>query len=346
MSRLVHWEARNLEARINQDQAATVNLLCTHRFSPVAQNRVGRSHTGIGKNLVQGLFKFEYGAAVNPGAHYQASLTARSLQHLTQVRANVVTQGKGCEYGSNAGSNAKYRHQAAPGMPGQVSQGKTQCNRHPESVTVRSTVPHPQDNCRERNPRPSPRRYNDGVITTDEAVLPGTAALASLELRQASQQDTELIQELYLRTPGYFEIISIPQPVLTETEVELSLALGDERRYVEVITARPELAHDWDLLDPVSGRPAVGLLDYKLDYPGQGDATVNLILIPASLQGRGFGREAVRTLEDRLRGRCQRMLAAIYGQNNRAQRFWVSLGYHFAIDAKPNLDWYAKELAV
>ena len=176
--------------------------------------------------------------------------------------------------------------------------------------------------------------------------MPGSAAVSSLSLREASQQDAELIQELYLRTPGYFEIISIPQPALTETEVELSLALGDDRRHVEIITARPGLAADWDLLDPVTGQPAVGLLDYKLDYPGEGDATVNLILIPAGLQSRGFGRETVGMLEQRLRGRCRRLLAAIYGQNIRAQRFWVSLGYRFAIDAKPNLDWYAKELAV
>lgn len=149
-----------------------------------------------------------------------------------------------------------------------------------------------------------------------------------------------------MRTPSYFEIISIPQPSLSETEVELSLALGDTRRHVEILTAPPDRASDWDLLDPVSGRPAVGLLDYKLDYPAEGDATVNLILIPTSLQGRGFGSEAVRKLEARLTGRCRRLLASIYGQNLRAQRFWVSLGYHFAIDAKPNLDWYAKELAV
>lgn len=176
--------------------------------------------------------------------------------------------------------------------------------------------------------------------------MPGSATVASLQLRQASQQDAELVQELYLRTPGYFEIISIPQPVFTETQVELSLALADGRRHVEIVTAQAGRARGWDLLDPVTGRLAVGLLDYKLDYPGDGDATVNLILIPADLQGNGFGSETVRMLEERLRGRCRRLLAAIYGQNIRAQRFWMSLGYHFAIDAKPNLDWYAKELAV
>ncbi len=188
--------------------------------------------------------------------------------------------------------------------------------------------------------------YNAVVNTTDTAAMPGAAALTPVALRQASQTDAGLIQELYLRTPGYFEIISIPQPVASETEVELGLALADERRHVAIVTALPERAPDWELTDPVTGRLAVGVLDYKLDYPARGDATVNLILIPGSLQGRGFGRDTVRLLEDSLRGRCQRLLAAIYGQNDRAQRFWLSLGYRFAIDAKPNLDWYAKELAV
>ncbi len=184
------------------------------------------------------------------------------------------------------------------------------------------------------------------MTITDEAVLPGADATEPLTLRPASMKDAELIQELYTRTPGYFDIISIPLPAISETEVELSLALSDERRHVELLTASPALAPDWDLVDPESRQLLVGLLDYKLDYPGEGDGTVNLILIPALLQARGFGRRAVAMLEDRLRGRCHRLLAAIYGQNSRARKFWVSLGYHFAIDAKPNLDWYAKELAV
>ena len=38
------------------------------------------------------------------------------------------------------------------------------------------------------------------------------------------------------------------------------------------------------------------------------------------------------------------MLASIYGDNPRARKFWERLGYQFAIDAKPLLVWYAKEL--
>lgn len=185
-----------------------------------------------------------------------------------------------------------------------------------------------------------------GVTITDEALLPGVSSGSGLALRAASQNDAALIQALYLHTPGYFDIISIPLPALTETQVELSLALADERRHVELITVPADSIAGWKLRDPVSGGDALGLLDYKLDYPAPGDATVNLLLIPSTIQARGFGRQTVRLLEQHLQGRCTRLLAAIYGQNERAQKFWLSLGYRFAIDAKPNLDWYAKELAV
>lgn len=185
--------------------------------------------------------------------------------------------------------------------------------------------------------------YNAGVTTTEEALLPAESA-DQLELRHASLEDAALIQTLYGLTPGYFEIISIPLPSLSETQVELGLAVNDERRSVALLTTDREPMPGWQLRDAVSGRHAVGIIDYKLDYPGTGDATVNLILIPGVLQGRGIGSQAVRMLEARLSGRCTRLLAAIYGQNRRAEKFWKALGYHFAIDAKPNLDWYAKEL--
>lgn len=181
------------------------------------------------------------------------------------------------------------------------------------------------------------------MTTTEEALLPATP-VSGLSLRHASLEDAGLIQQLYGLTPGYFDIISIPMPSLSETRVELGLAINDERRYVALLVTPGEPAPGWELPDPVSGGHAVGILDYKLDYPAAGDGTVNLILIPAPLQGRGLGGRAVRLLEEQLAGRCARLLAAIYGQNRRAERFWEALGYRFAIDAQPNLDWYAKEL--
>ena len=44
------------------------------------------------------------------------------------------------------------------------------------------------------------------------------------------------------------------------------------------------------------------------------------------------------------RRQVRRLLAGIYGENPGAVRFWERLGYHFAVDARPVLAWYAKEL--
>lgn len=165
--------------------------------------------------------------------------------------------------------------------------------------------------------------------------------------RLADVNDAPLVHAIYLETPGYFDIISIPVPTLAEVETELQTAGRDARRQVELVFAPSHLhLSGWHLRDPNNGRAVVGYLDYKLDYPEPGDATVNLLLVHGGLQSKGVGKHCAADLETRLRkrGSVRRVLASIYGQNPRAERFWRSLGYAFAIDAKPILDWYAKEL--
>lgn len=178
--------------------------------------------------------------------------------------------------------------------------------------------------------------------------------------RPADENDAEIIHDLYQATPGYFEIISIPIPTIEEVRTDLETNASDPRRFVELVLLESETAgfegeatsgppHSDDpsrpvLLDPVSGRQVAGYLDYKLDYPESGDATVNLLLVVPWLQSQGIGAACERDLEGRLSGRARRLLASIYGNNPRARRFWEGLGYVFAIDAKPILDWYAKLL--
>ena len=160
-------------------------------------------------------------------------------------------------------------------------------------------------------------------------------------VRPATLSDASLVHALYMATPDYFRIISIPTPTEEEVRLELEAAHNDTRRHVELILTEAEKA---GIIDERTGEGVVGYLDYKLDYPDPRDVTVNLLLISGNLQNSGYGRACVQNLEGRLRGQAGRMLASIYGQNPRAERFWKSLGYHFAIDAQPILDWYAKEL--
>lgn len=172
----------------------------------------------------------------------------------------------------------------------------------------------------------------------DGAALPLT--------RECGTDDAHLVHALYAATPAYFEIISIPMPTTAEVRTELTAALRDERRRVELVLAAPDEPCPYGVpVDPRSGRRVVAYLDYKLDYPEPGDATVNLLLVHGAMQSSGVGTDAVRDLERRLQGRVRRVLASIYGRNPGARRFWQRLGYHFAIDARPVLDWYAKQLA-
>lgn len=205
----------------------------------------------------------------------------------------------------------------------------------------------------------------------------------SVRTRPAGSDDAELVHGLYAATPEYFDIISIPVPTVAEVRTDLETAAADPRRRIELVlleaveaaspssngevTSAPRPAygatarepvdtreragvHDPVLVeraparDPATGLAIAGYLDYKLDYPDPGDATVNLLLVRGGLQSRGIGGACALDLEARLRGRARRLLASIYGENPRARRFWENLGYVFAIDARPILDWYAKQL--
>ena len=169
-----------------------------------------------------------------------------------------------------------------------------------------------------------------------------------LHLRRAGADDAGLVHALYLATPTYFEAIGKLVPTASEVRTDLLLAERDERRYV-VLAVLDDRAQAAALPagvphDPGSDGPVVAYVDYKIDYPEVGDATVNLLLVHGALQSRGYGAAVVAALEARLRGHAQRVLASIYGSNPRAKRFWERLGYRFAIDARPVLEWYGKRL--
>jgi len=186
----------------------------------------------------------------------------------------------------------------------------------------------------------------------------------AIRTRPAGSGDAELVRGLYAATPEYFDIISIPVPTVDEVRTDLETAAADPRRRIELVllengapssngeakrgvaavSVGATIGGPDPVIDPSTGMPVAAYLDYKLDYPDPGDATVNLLLVRGGLQSRGIGGACALDLESRLRGRARRLLASIYGENPRARRFWENLGYVFAIDARPILDWYAKQL--
>lgn len=140
-----------------------------------------------------------------------------------------------------------------------------------------------------------------------------------------------LLHALYAAAPGYFALLGTRVPTPAEVTRDVEIALLDPRR-------RLELLHD-------DAGEFVGSLDYKLDYPEDGDLTINLLLIREDRQSQGLGERAVRDLEGRLSPRTGRVLASVLGDNPRGARFWERQGFAFALDARPVMTWYAKPLA-
>ena len=166
----------------------------------------------------------------------------------------------------------------------------------------------------------------------------------SLLTQPATLTDAKLVHQIYLQTPCYFDAIAIEMPTLGEVEDELGIATKDPLRYVELVVGEQQSNLKTNIIHAKTGKEVLGYLDYKLDYPDKGDATINLLMISAKVQRNGLGKQVIKDLEKRLSGQVRRVLASIYGENLAAKAFWRSLNYHFAIDAKPILDWYAKEL--
>jgi ribosomal protein S18 acetylase RimI-like enzyme len=154
-------------------------------------------------------------------------------------------------------------------------------------------------------------------------------AVNTFSCRSVQLSDAASLQKLYASSPRYFQTIASPIPLLEDVERELESAFSDPRRQLEFVMVESE---------------CVGYLDLKFDYPQRGDVTVNLLLIAESQQRKGYGVMVMRDLEGRLDRRVHKVLAGVFGENPGAAKFWEGLGYHFSVDARPVLSWYAKEL--
>ncbi len=148
--------------------------------------------------------------------------------------------------------------------------------------------------------------------------------------RPARPEDAPRLHAVYLASPGYFRLLGSEPPALADVARELEAAARDPRRRLELLYLN---------------RRAVGVLDYKLDHPGPGEAAISLVLVAEPYRGRGIGRRAVAALEAELKPRARRLYAVVYGQNPGAERFFQALGYRYWKNGGPALRWYAKALS-
>ncbi|WP_261663114.1 GNAT family N-acetyltransferase [Deinococcus sp. Marseille-Q6407] len=150
-----------------------------------------------------------------------------------------------------------------------------------------------------------------------------------MNIKTAHLGDAQALYTTYRNSPDYFRMLGTAIPTASEVELELGLALMDRRRHVELIEHEGEI---------------VGVLDWKEAYPEPQDVTVNLLLLNPAQRGAGLGSRVMWDLESRLSAGTSRLMASVLGENPAGARFWERLGYHFAIDARPVMTWYAKPL--
>jgi len=156
----------------------------------------------------------------------------------------------------------------------------------------------------------------------------GAMRTQTLSFRPVKLADAALLQELFLKSPGYFALIGMEPPSLEDVLRDLHTLEQDPRRRAFLLFQEEE---------------AVGYLDYKLHYPEEGDATLSLLLIREDRQGQGLGQRALRHLMGHLAG-VERLYAVVYGQNPRAKDFFLKEGFRHVKDGGPAVSWYVRAL--
>ena len=99
-------------------------------------------------------------------------------------------------------------------------------------------------------------------------------------------------------------------------------------------------------LVPLTGGPAVGVLDLHLHHPEPGTAHVGLLLFRESCQGLGYGKETDAALEHALAQAGFRTIRLSVGDENPAAKaFWIHVGYAEAARIDRGITLYEKHLA-
>jgi hypothetical protein len=180
------------------------------------------------------------------------------------------------------------------------------------------------------------------------AARPGRTVECSPPLHPPRRPRRRTPRARALSATPVLRVISIPSPRSTRsaTEIERGRARRAARPSTCVLvasTAGVEL--DPALRDRSAGGWVVAYLDYKLDYPEPGDATVNLLLVHDALRDRGIGRtRGAATSRRRLTGSREARCSPASTAATRGPALLGGAGvYRFAIDARPVVEWYGED---
>ncbi len=148
-----------------------------------------------------------------------------------------------------------------------------------------------------------------------------TASRVDLRLVPLTTEDRARLQKVYEASADYFELVGEVGVPPNTAERALLEAASIPERHVMGIFVDEEL---------------IGVLDFRLRYPGPDTAYLGLILIVPEMRGKGYGSLALDIWETWLdvQTPIARVRLGVAAHNRRAIRFWLRRGYRMTGEAR------------
>ncbi len=143
-------------------------------------------------------------------------------------------------------------------------------------------------------------------------------------VKQLLPEDMAALQTLLERSSDYSQLVT-------------GLPPGPSAAYSLLTDGSPEKTPDDKIVIGFSteGQVLIGVLDIVKDYPAQNDWWVGLLLLDPAYRGLGLGQRVFRGFEQWARQHdAQRIHLGVVEQNQRAYRFWKTLGFE-VVERRP-----------
>lgn len=136
-------------------------------------------------------------------------------------------------------------------------------------------------------------------------------------------QHCAALQAVYAATPAYWQLFNWPHVPAGQAEHDLTAAQETPGRTLLGIVQRVRTD------DPAAGGELIGLVDFRLHWPGQEMVYLGMILVAGPLQRQGIGTQAWFLLEPWLRAQAGMHKARLGVEqfNPAALRFFQHLGF-------------------
>lgn len=131
------------------------------------------------------------------------------------------------------------------------------------------------------------------------------------------------VQAVYAATPHYWQMYGLDGPPADQAQRDLAAANETPGRYLAGIVKRV------DAQDAAAGAELIGLVDFRLDWPAEGTATIGMLMVAEAYQRQGVGAQAWSLLAPWLAASAhmQKARLSIEQFNIGALKFWEKLGF-------------------